>query len=308
MGVHAWPYRRPLNRINAEPWRTDETTGSPLPSALPSWDYTTDLSLARVVHLDLDGIRKDCGLPEDALLRLSVRYWPSTSRIRHVGFTSSVSLHGQQNVTVIDMIATGADLGGFLTIETTLDLADDISSDEPFVAHRAGSILWSDQVKVHLEGAAGLLPTAPVSFAEAGLPQGAAWYVSMDGSDWLQAAMGSLLILLNTDNAAVRRALASENEESAPLLWDTLGVDIVTDLVGRALDDESFDDDSDDSDQDGDLTMAGLVKSLVRTYLAFPTESPKDAMRRLRDERRGDPSRFRAQVQKGVGFPREVAR
>lgn len=308
MGVHAWPYRRPLNRIAAESWRTDETTGDPLPSALPAWDYTTDLTLARVVRLDLDGIREDCGFPEDAVLCLSVRYWPSTSRIRRVGFTSSVSLHGKQNVTVIEMVATGENLGGFLTVETTLSLADDIKPDEPFVAHRAGSILWSDQVKVHLEGAAGLLPTAPVSFTEAGLPQGAAWYVSMDGSDWLQAAMGSLLILLNTDNAAICRALASENEETAPLLWDTLGIDIVTDLVGRALDDESFDDDANDTDQDGDLTMAGLVKSLVRTYLSLPTESPSDAMRRLRDERRGDPSRFRAQVQRGVGFPREVSR
>lgn len=258
--------------------------------------------------MDLDGIREDCGLPEDAALRLSVRYWPSTSQIRHVGFTGAVSLHGKQNVAVIDLVAEGEDLGGFLTIETILDLADEIQSDEPFVAQRAGSILWSDQVRVHLEGAAGLLPTAPVSFTEAGLPQGAAWYVSMDGSDWLQAAMGSLLILLNTDNAAVRRALASENEETAPLLWDTLGIDIVTDLVGRALDDESFDDDAGDADQEGDLTMAGLVKSLVRTYLALPTESPTNAMRRLRDERRGDPSRFRAQVQKGIGFPREVSR
>ncbi|MFE5879861.1 hypothetical protein [Streptomyces hydrogenans] len=209
--------------------------------------------------------------------------------------------------TVIDMPVPGKDLGGFLTIETLLVLAVDIDPEQPFTAHRAGSILWSDQVKVHLEGSAGLLPTAPVSFVEAGLPPGAAWYVSMDGGDWSQAAMGSLLILLNTDNSAVRRALGSDGGETAPLMWDTLGIDIVTDLVGRALDDEAFDEDSDDTDRDGDLTMAGLVRSLARTYLALPTESPGDTMRRLRDERKADPSRFRAQVQKGVGFPREVS-
>ncbi|MDY0810999.1 hypothetical protein [Kitasatospora purpeofusca] len=308
MSVQAWPYRRPSNRVEAERWRTDELTGALLPAALPAWDYQTDLTLARVVHLDLAGIREDCGLPDDAPLRLCVRYWPSTSRLRYAAFESRLPIHSRQNVTVVEMTARGTDLGGYLTIETIVELAADVDTGIPFVPHRAGSILWNDQVRVHLEGAAGLLPTVPVSFSEAGLPHGAAWYVSMDGGDWQQAAMGSLLVLLNTDNLAIQKALEAEKDETTALLWDTLGIDIVTDLVGRALDDEAFDEDQDVAEVEGDLTMAGLVRALVRTYLAHPTETPALAIKRLRDERRGDPSKFRAQVQTGVGLPREAAR
>lgn len=308
MSVQAWPYRRPLNRIEAEHWRTDEATGELLPAALQTWDYSTDLTLARVVHLDLAGIREDCGLPDSTELRLSVRYWPSTSRLRYSAFQALLPTQSQQKVMVVEMTVSGADLGGFLTIETIVELAEDVRTVQPFVPRRAGSILWNDQVTVHLEGAAGLLPTAPVSFTEAGLPRGATWYVSMDGGDWQQAAMGSLLVLLNTDNPAIQKALGAEKDATTTLLWDALGIDIVTDLVGRALDDEAFDEGQDAVDAEGDLTMAGLIRSLVRTYLAYPTELPVLAIKRLRDERRGDPSRFRAQVQTGVTFPREAAR
>lgn len=224
-----------------------------------------------------------------------------------MGFQTDLPSYAQQHVAVVEMTARGADLGGHLTVETLVELAADIDTDQPFSPRRAGSLLWNDQVRVQLEGAGGLLPTAPVSFIEAGLPHGAAWYVSMDGGDWQQAAMGSLLVLLNTDNPAIRRALETE-DETASLLWDTLGVDIVTDLVGRALDDEAFDEDQDPAEIEGDLTISGLVRALVRTYLARPNETPALAIKRLRDERRGDPSRFRGQVQSGVGLPREATR
>lgn len=308
MSVQVWPYRRPQGRIEAGPWHLEDLGGDLLPTAVSAWDYATDLSLARLVRIDLAGLREDTGLNADAPLRLCVRYWPSTSRLRYRAFSAVLPPLGADTTSIVEISAIGADLGGVLTVETLVELAEDTRTVEPFVPNRAGSILWNDQTRVHLEGAAGLLPIAPVSFREADLPLGAAWYVSMDGADWAQAAMGSLLVLLNTDNAAVKRALEAQGEETSLLLWDTLKIDIVTDLVGRALDDEAFDDGPDDTDPDGSLTMAGLVRSLVRSHLAQPNEHPSDAMKRLREERRGDHSRFRSHVQMGVGYPGEAGR
>ncbi|MFE8986351.1 hypothetical protein ACFYMI_00770 [Streptomyces collinus] len=306
MSVRVWPYRRPVGRVHAEAWRSDDATGEPAPTALTAWDYTTDIALGRVIEIDLAELREDCGLTPDAPLRLCVRYWPSTSLLRRSAFVHDLPTHMARTSCEIQFSADSTRLGGFLTVETLIELAADLPSAVPFVATRAGSILWSDQIRIHLEGGAGLLPVAPVSFSEAGLPAGSAWYVSMDGGDWQQAAMGSLLVLLNEDNPAVKEAMESTQGELSGMLWSILEADIVTDLVGRALDDEAFVDESPSDDPDGDLTMAGLVRALVRTYLARPGEAAEQAIKRLRDERRRDPSRFRADVHAGVKFPREA--
>ncbi|MGW2885171.1 hypothetical protein ACWDDN_07345 [Streptomyces griseoruber] len=306
MSVRVWPYRRPVGRVHAEQWRSGDATGEPAPAALTAWDYTTDIALGRLIEIDLAELREDCGLAPDAPLRLCVRYWPSTSLLRRSAFVQDFPTHTPRTSCEVRITANSTRLGGFLTVETLIELAADLPSDRPFVATRAGSILWSDQVRIHLEGGAGLLPVAPVSFSEAGLPAGSAWYVSMDGGDWQQAAMGSLLVLLNEDNPAVKEAMESSRGELSGMLWSILEADIVTDLVGRALDDDAFVDETPSDDPEGDLTMAGLVRALVRTYLARPGESAEQAIKRLRDERRRDPSRFRADVHAGVKFPREA--
>jgi hypothetical protein len=305
MSVRVWPYRRPVDRIHAGPWRSGDATDEPTPVALRAWDYTTDIALGRVIEIDLAELREDCRLAPDAPLRLSVRYWPSTSLLRRSAFVQDLPTDTRRTSCEVHISADSTQLGGFLTVETLIELAADFPSDSPFVASRAGSILWGDQIRIHLEGGAGLLPVASVSFREAGLPAGSAWYVSMDGGDWQQAAMGSLLVLLNEDNPAVKEAMESVRGELSGMLWSFLEVDIVTDLIGRALDDEAFVDDSPSDDLDGDLTMAGLVRALVRTYLTRPGESAEQTIKRLRDERRRDPSRFRADVHAGIKFPRE---
>ncbi|MEU1512263.1 hypothetical protein ABZ490_08870 [Streptomyces sp. NPDC005811] len=259
-----------------------------------------------MVEIDLAELREDCGLVSEAPLRLCVRYWPSTSLLRRSAYAEDLPIRADRAVCEVQISADSSQLGGFLTVETLIELAVDLPASQPFVANRAGSILWSDQVRMHLEGGAGLLPVAPVSFREAGLPEASAWYVSMDGGDWQQAAMGSLLVLLNEDNPAVKQAMEATQSELSGVLWSVLEADIVTDLVGRALDDDAFVDETPSDDPDGDLTMAGLVRALVRTYLARPGESAEQAIKRLRDERRRDPSRFRADVHAGVRFPREA--
>jgi len=305
MSVRMWPYRRPFGRVHANPWRMGDTAET-VPAALTAWDYSTDIVLGRLIEIDLGELRQDCGLRSDMPLRLCVRYWPSTSLLRTSAFVEDLPQHAGRAACDVQISADSSRLGGFLTVETLIELAADRTSSQPFIATRAGSILWSDQIRIHLEGGAGLLPVAPVSFKEAGLPTGSAWYVSMDGGDWQQAAMGSLLVLLNEDNPAVKQAMESTQGELAGVLWSVLEADIVTDLVGRALDDDAFVDETPSDDLDGDLTMAGLVRALVRTSLARPGESADQAIKRLRDERRRDPSRFRADVHAGVRFPREV--
>ncbi|MEU4155933.1 hypothetical protein [Actinoplanes sp. NPDC026670] len=205
---------------------------------------------------------------------------------------------------MLDVEIPGAGLAATLTIETTLVLLENPSGgDEPFVARRTGSIVWRDEVSVRLEGTAGLLPVAPVSFKEQGLPPQAAWYVSVDSSEWTSAAMGNLLVLLNDDNLAVRKAITAPSEPDSAVLLDALTVDVVCDLVGRALLDEEFPVTAPVGEKRSEPSTAALVRGLIVSFLSLPTESVETAFSRLRDEWQRDPSRVRARAQNNLRFP-----
>jgi hypothetical protein len=288
----------------AEDW-LDLDGGGPLSTVLQGWDYHSEVNLSRRVQVDTALVRSDCGLPADAALAVCIRYWPSTSRLRTLGIRRELIGAGGPVDVTLELTIPGAALAGKLVVETTLELAESLTDVSPFVAARAGSVLWRDQQTVALEGGAGLLPVAPVSFAGHGLPAGAAWYISVDPGEWERAAMGSLLVLLNIDNAQVKEALdAASDDPVAAVLWEALAVDVVADLVGLALDDEGFPAASPSGAEDEDVTMSALVHSMVRAYLRRPVESSEDALTRLRDERRRDPSLYRAEVQRGLHFPR----
>jgi hypothetical protein len=191
-----------------------------------------------------------------------------------------------------------------LIIETTLVLLSaGLVEAEPFVARRPGSVLWRDETTIRLEGSAGLLPVAPVSFKDQGLPEQAAWYVSLDSAEWNGAAMGNLLVLLNDDNPAVRKAMEAPEEADSAGLLDALTVDVVCDIVGRALMDEEFPGSSPAGGRQSEMSTAALVHGLIRSFLAMPAETLEDAMNRLRDEWVRDPSRVRSRAQSSLRFP-----
>jgi hypothetical protein len=304
----ALPYRTPIDRVQSEEWVSlDGKSG--LVGATPlAWDYHSQVRLSRAVSIDVDGVREDCLLDVDDGLRLCVRYWSANSRVRTVASLVNVGTAftpGQNLMVEID----GSLLGGSLTVETILELANDREGGQPFSPRWAGTMLWRDVVRVPLEGDGGLLPVAPVSFSSTPrLPAAAAWYVSLDFSDLTAAAMGSLLVLVNTDLPVVKRALSwVDGDPSADVLWGALSADIVSDIVGRALDDDDFEPETEWTALDQEaLTVGGLVSALVRSYLQRPNETPVDAVKRLRELRRDDPSMYTAEVQGGVRIAGEA--
>jgi hypothetical protein len=75
----AFPFLRPpRDVVTASPWsqaRTDGTTE--LPAVLPDWDYDTVLLLRRQITVDGLRVRTLCGLPSDAAIDLTVRWFAS---------------------------------------------------------------------------------------------------------------------------------------------------------------------------------------------------------------------------------------
>ena len=302
MRLPVHPYRVPTDAVRASPWTRD---GEDLGSTLTGWDYQTSLSFSRTVSVDVARTYAQSGLSADCRIAVHVRSWASGSLVKTSALRAPLpgpdASTGIEEVAV-DVEVSGATLAGELTLETNLVL----TSGRPgrFAAHRPGSILWTDVKKVVVEGTGGLLPVAPVRFSEHGLPAGAAWYVSLDGSDWSDPAMGSLLVLLNTENAGVDAALgASADPALRKALWDSLMVDIVCDLVGRAVEDDEFVAQEDDEVKlERDASTAAMVNNLIRLFLRNTGESAQQAVDRLREERRRDPSRMRATAQSRLQF------
>ena len=114
-------------------------------------------------------------------------------------------------------------------------------------------------------------------------------------------------MLLNDDNLAVRQAMATPDEPGSGLVLDALTVDVVCDLVGRALMDEEFPTAVPADGRLSEVSTAGLVQGLIMSFLSMPTESTEDAIKRLRDEWQRDPSRVRARAQSGLRFPASSA-
>ena len=304
MVTRAYPYRMAGEHISTTAWVSVED-GAEIGEHVESWDYSSVLRLQRQVDVDVAAVLSECGLPAAARLALSVRYWPVTSLIRRTAThmpLGEVDVAGRVRA-VLAVEVQGADLAGAVALETTLVLTDvPIDTVEPFVARRPGSVLWRQETTIRLEGTAGLLPVAPVSFKEQGLSEQAAWYVSLDSADWTSAAMGSLLVLLNDDNQAIRKAVEQPDDAESAIVLQALTVDVVCDLVGRALMDEEFPNEEIARSRESEISTAALVQGLIRGFLSMPTETLGDAMNRLRDEWQRDPSRVRARAQSSLNF------
>jgi hypothetical protein len=305
MSTRTLPYRTTEGQVLADAWITD--SGDPVGDFVASWDYTSTLHYSRHVRIDLQTIVEQCGLHPDTHLAIDVRYWPTTSLIRRTAMHLSLGRVGEGTVIerAIEVRIPGGDLAGAIVLQTTLVVEIGSPEAEPFTARRPGSVLWSDQHTMRLEGGSGLLPVAPVSFKDQGLPEQAAWYISVDSAEWGSAAMGNLLVLINNDNPRVKAALAAPELAESAVLWDALTIDVVCDLVGRALEDDEFSHwPIDQPGNAGDeITTAALVHALIRGFLRMPAETLEEAMERLRDERRRDPSRMRAYSQSSLRFP-----
>lgn len=306
MRITTAPYRTPRSDLVAtEAWTVLDGSGGELGESLDDWDYSTTLRIGRRIQVEVAEVAREVGLRPTTPLLVHVRTKSAASLIR----TSAARVVLAADTAPVQVTAEIAcrDLAGSLTIETLLELAEDTLDGQRFSPTYAGSILWRDEVTVVLEGDSGLLPVAPVSFSDAGLPSGAAWYLSLDSGRWDWTAMGSVLVLLNADNAAVATALRDPTTEHASVLLDTIEVDFVADLVGRAVEDESFMDPSVAPTED-DLSVGALVRALVRTRLADPGEPVAEAFVRLKELRGRDPSRYRALVQHGLSYPRSINR
>ncbi len=298
----AYPYRIfGAACIDASGWRFVEDD-SPLADYLPAWDYMSTHRLRRTLVCDGWGMRTACGLGASASLAVHARYWSTGSHLRYAGKRVAIlASESAQEIEVLLPLSGSTFAGDSLVVETTVVLTGADASAGVFSPHRPGSILWRDMHEIRLQGTAGVMPTTPLRFSENGLPGRAAWLLDIDASRWHAPLLGSMQVLLNVEHPTVAQALdGSLPKEAAAVLWASLRVDVVLDILMSAVADLDFDVAAPMHDEDGSLLLGGFVNGVIRRNLRKVGESGSDAFKRLRSEL-ADPPRFRASVQDALG-------
>jgi hypothetical protein len=228
---------------------------------VPDWHYLTDLTVEWILDIDLEGLMKDCGLTDGALIGAVLAWRSERTNLRGAGRIVNV-VTGTNNLTAI---LPGGDLGGAVTVEARIVLLEPDNSAERLAPARSGSLLWNQSHRIILEGSGGRFPTAAVDFVTAGLPGGESgmWYLEIADSDLGASATQALRLYLNTSNAAVRAVLDHPRAETSLPILRFLRYETSRQLMQVALSDEEFDDRADYVRG----TLGDVLVTLLRIYL-----------------------------------------
>lgn len=208
MSRAAFPYVRPqVDAVRADVWMLnmgDEPREAP--PYLDGWDYYTELNLTRELQADAAVIREQANLAVEAPLALSVSAFSTSTWLRTRVFYKALT--SETETLTIEVVLPGEGLGGNLRLITSVVLSAGGTSSEGFVAHLAGSVLWSDRHEIRLQGDAPLFPISVIDFERARFPAGAGWHLDI-GADLTAPLHASLRLYLNSAHSVVVTAFAN---------------------------------------------------------------------------------------------------
>src|SRR5262245_48379884 len=150
--VTAFPFRRAAaNRVQPSVWMNESGIEAFPDLVFRTWDPGTDLKLKRTFEIDVGQLVADCGLGRRAALRLTCGWVSDGTSVREtpvrVDFTASDTKLSRE----IEMTVPGRFLRSEVALRTCIVLLKKDSRD-PLAATQPGSRLWSDEIKILLEG------------------------------------------------------------------------------------------------------------------------------------------------------------
>jgi hypothetical protein len=204
------------------------------------WHYLTDITVEWHLHVDLDGLLKDCGLTRAARIGGLLTWRSARTNLRGAGTVADL-VAGPNRLT---LFLAGTDLGGTVTIEARAILRDTDAGAEPLAPRRPGSLLWHTTDRVVLEGSGGRFPTTVSDFAASGLPGGETglWYLQVTDSDLQASATRSMRLHLNKEHSDIRDMLEQPEGDKGVQLLRHLRYDTERQLLAVALGNDEFDD------------------------------------------------------------------
>lgn len=172
---------------------------------LDDWAPGTDIRMRREITASAADIRAVTQLPADVPLKV-VTSW--TNSVTNMIGRAGVTHLDHPAVATHEILLPGSRVGGTVTLRTTFVAGRDCDP-RPGVAHLAGSVLYADNYRLALEGAAALFPVAVVDFAHTTYDLDASWFLTT--SPELEAPfMGRFQLEVNSRDTELVSAIAAE--------------------------------------------------------------------------------------------------
>jgi len=286
--------RIPAGVVDPGPWHLGDEHEA-LGDRLEHWDPDTELVLQRQLVVDLDVVRGETRVEDGC--RLDVASIWRSDRTRRRGASTPVPLEEDHGLVAIAVALTvpGRLVGGALELRTVIARGENALDVPPYVARRAGAVLWQDRVVVDLEGGAARFPVTVADFSTLpGLHPDAAWALDWSPHDLDQPVLGALRLLVNARNDVVVRAVTTGTDDAAgAIVSSAIRYDVARTLVHGALMSEQFEEQRSSFEAD---SVGRMLSEMLDRY--WPGVDTATLAARLRDV----PHRLDAELQAGVGL------
>lgn len=253
--------------------------------SLPDWEVQLPLNVRLDIETDFSTIPERLGLHSTARFGLLLRWM---SRGSGIGGASDV-VPVEDSHTGIETDIDSALLALDLSLRAIVVLLDPgIPTDDRFAPHRPGSILWSKQLRIELEGDDSRVPMATADFSKLQFNTGgnAVWYLELRHSDFDESAASAICVWLNAENEVVQTLLDGDDEIRRPL-QKLIMAGITRQIADIGIQNEEFLIDH--------PYEAGTLGAMIQKHL-----NPISGVGSVREMAKEQPHSFEAQIQSYV--------
>ncbi len=283
------PYLQPPadgGSISVSEWKlVKDELPFPLTSVQEGWEYRSRIKIQRELEFDGPGLARECGFGKLSLVRLCLDWsCPHASRTTsgrfRVGGPGFKQISCVRKLPIVLNLELPSEQFSHMVLVRTVVALGSAASPCPLSPIKPGSVLWSDEARLQLEGTSPRMPTAMADFSRNPArfqDQDAPWSVWLAPGALERPVSAGVIVYLNSR----RKGLipldvekVGDDVRATMLKWD-----VARQLIERALSDDGFVDSSKTYDKG---TLGATMRNLVQTLFS-PMELPQVAALRTNE-------------------------
>lgn len=224
--------------VEASAWEISLDGGewSEVGEFLPHWDNAIDIHVRRTLRLDLELAATNLGIPVDQLaVAASVRIGTGQGRLpRLILSRTRREWRSGDTSWKFEQTIEGRWLSMILDLQTEILLAKASVDRSALSPVHPGDRLWSETVRVRLEGEEPRFPIETADLAQmlgGGIAGTAPWHLHWSPGDWTRDFHGAVRLYLNSRSGEMLQRIEDEDPGTVQLL---LG-DVISQICERFL-------------------------------------------------------------------------